>query len=79
MDIIELARQWLEYNRKGDIAGIEIMPFKTSFGLVVYFYWEETWEDLPYFLTIPMVSELMDGKNPKKVKNQYSRKKEETL
>lgn len=75
LDIITLAKEWLSYNRKGDIEGIEILPQKTSFGLVVWFYWEDTWEDLPYFLTIPMVLELLEGKNPKKVKNQYLQRK----
>lgn len=73
MDIVELAKEWLSYNRKGNIAGIEILPQKTSFGLVVWFYFEDTWEDLPYFLTIPMVNELLEGKNVKKVKNEYKR------
>lgn len=77
MDIVELAREWLSYNRKGNIEGIEIQPQKTSFGLVVWFYDEETWEDFPYFLTVPMVQSLLEGKNPKKVKNEYLRKKEE--
>lgn len=29
--------------------------------------------DLPYFLTVPMVEELLSGKNPKKVRNEYLR------
>lgn len=77
INLEEKAREWLAYNRKGDIAGIEIQIFKSSFGLVVYFYDEETWIDLPYFLTVPMVNELLEGKNPKKVKNQYFQRKTE--
>lgn len=77
INLEEKAKEWLSYNRKGDIAGIEIQIFKSSFGLVVYFYDEETWVDLPYFLTVPMVNELLDGKNPKKIKNQYLQRKTE--
>ena len=77
--ITELTKEWLSYNRKGDIEGIELLPHQTSQGLVVYFYFEETWEDLPYFLTVPMVKELLDGKNPKKVKNEYRTKKETSV
>lgn len=71
MHIIEKALEWLSYNRKGDVAGIEILPQQTCAGLVVWFYWEETGIDLPYFLTVPMVKALQEGKNPKKVKNEY--------
>jgi hypothetical protein len=71
MELIELAKNWLIARRNGDIAGIEILPQRTSAGMVVWFYWEETWEDLPYFLTVPMVEELLTGKNPKNVKNKY--------
>lgn len=70
-DINILAKLWLSARRNGDIAGIEVLPHKTSMGLVVYFYDEETWVDLPYFLTVPMVAELLEGKNPKNVKNKY--------
>lgn len=76
--LISLAAEWLSFNRKGDIAGIEIMPFKTTWGMIVYFYYEETWEDLPYFLTVPMVEELLAGKNPKKVKNNYLKRNDST-
>lgn len=72
MNIIDLATQWLTARRKGDTEGIEVLPQQTSTGLVVWFYYEETLEDLPYFLTIPMVKELLDGKNPKKVINKYN-------
>lgn len=72
--IVELAKEWLSYNFKGNVENIEILPFKTSHGLVVYFYDSDTWEDLPFFLTIPMVNELLEGKNIKKVKNQYNKK-----
>lgn len=71
MDIIELAKQWLSSRRNDDISGIEILPQPTSSGLVVWFYFEDTLEDLPYFLTVPMVKQLLEGKNPKKVKNEY--------
>lgn len=71
MDIIELSKQWLIARRKGDIEGIEILPQQVQQGLVVWFYYEESGEDLPYFLTIPMVKELMEGKNPKRVRNKY--------
>lgn len=67
-------KEWLSYNRKGDIKGIEILPQITSVGKIVWFYNEETWEDLPYFLTVPMVKKLDEGKNPKKVKNEYNKK-----
>ena len=77
MDITALAKEWLEYNRRGDIQGIEILPMKTPFGQVVYFYFEESGEDLPYFLTVPMVAELLEGRNPKKVKNKYLKTKSE--
>ena len=72
MNITELAKEWLILRRKGDIEGIEILPRQTSYGLVVWFYFEETGIDLPYFLTVPMVKELLEGKNPKKVKNEYT-------
>lgn len=78
-DIIELARQWLTARRNGDVEGIEILPQQTSNGLVVWYYWEETWEDLPYFLTVPMVKDLLGGKNPKKVRNEYTRKPQESI
>ena len=71
MDILELSKQWLIARKNGDISGIEILPQQTSSGLIVWFYFEDTWEDLPYFLTIPMVKELSEGKIPKKVKNEY--------
>jgi hypothetical protein len=73
MDILELASAWLNARRNGDITGIEILPQQTSAGLVVWFYWEDTWVDLPYFLTVPMVQSLLEGKNPKKVRNEYLR------
>ena len=69
--IEKLAEEWLMSRRKGDISGIEILPQQTSAGLVVWFYFEDTWEDLPYFLTVPMVEKLLSGKNPKRVKNEY--------
>jgi hypothetical protein len=71
--IEELAQKWLEHKRRGDVDGIEILPQQTHVGLVVWFYWGETGEDLPYFLTVPMVSKLLDGKNPKRVKNEYEK------
>lgn len=73
MDILELASAWLNARRNGDVTGIEIMQQQTSVGVVVWFYWEETLQDLPYFLTVPMVQSLLEGKNPKKVKNEYLR------
>ena len=48
-NIIELANRWLDARRKGDIEGIEILPLQTANGLVVWFYYTDTWEDLPYF------------------------------
>jgi len=69
--IEELSKEWLIEKRNGDIEGIEILPQITSKGLVVWYYWEETGIDLPYFLTVPMVESLLSGKNPKKVKNEY--------
>jgi len=77
INLEEKAREWLAYNRKGDVAGIEILIPKG--GNVVYFYDEETWADLPFMLTIPMVNELLAGKNPKKVKNQYLQRRNETV
>lgn len=71
MNIIELSKQWLIERRKGDIGGIEILPQQVQQGLVVWFYYEESWEDLPYFLTVPMVKELIEGKKPKRVFNKY--------
>lgn len=76
VDIAAKAMEWLSYNRKGDVAGIDYLLHQTPQGLVIYFYFEDTWADLPYFLTVPMVIELQAGKNPKKVKNEYLRKKE---
>lgn len=76
IDIHVKAMEWLSYNRKGDVAGIDFLPQQTAQGLVIYFYFEDTWADLPYFLTVPMVKELQAGKNPKKVKNEYLRRKE---
>lgn len=73
--IEELATEWLLARRNGDIEGIEILTQITSKGLVVWYYWEETGIDLPYFLTVPMVEELLSGKNPKKVRNEYLRNK----
>lgn len=69
--VTNLARKWLYERLKGQTQGIEVLPQQTSYGLVVWFYNEETWEDLPFFLTIPMVDELLSGKNPKRVKNKY--------
>lgn len=68
--ITELSRQWLMAKR-GNTDGVEILPQQTVQGLVVWFYFEDTLEDLPYFLTVPMVNELLEGKNPKNVKNKY--------
>lgn len=70
-DIVVLAKEWLISRRSGDINGIEILQQQTCAGLVVWFYLEETLEDLPYFLTVPMVQKLLEGKNPKKVRNEY--------
>lgn len=67
--IEELAYKWLKHKRRGDIEGIEVLPQVTCAGLVVWFYWEETGEDLDYFLTVPMVKELQEGKSPRKVTN----------
>ena len=69
--VTNLARKWLYERLKGKTQGIEVLPQQTSYGLVVWFYDEETWEDLPFFLTAPMVDELLSGKNPKRVKNKY--------
>lgn len=69
--ITDLARKWLHERLKGQTEGIEVLPQQTSYGLVVWFYNEETWEDLPFFLTVPMVDELLSGKNPKRIKNKY--------
>lgn len=71
--LIELAKQWLSHKTKGDVNGIEILPQQTSYGLVVWFYYEQTLKDLEYFLTVPMVRDLLDGVNPKKVKNEFVR------
>jgi hypothetical protein len=72
MNIIELAKEWLIARRNGDINGIEILPQQTSVGMVVWFYWEETGEDLPYFLTVPMVESLLSGvKKPKNIINEF--------
>lgn len=70
MNIIELSKEWL-LSRNDSIEGIEILPQETSRGLIVWFYYEDTWMDLPYFLTISMVKSLLEGKNPKKVINEY--------
>ena len=69
--VTNLARRWLHYRLKGHTQGIEVMPQQTSYGLVVWFYCEDTLEDLPFFLTVPMTEELLKGKNPKRVKNKY--------
>ena len=71
MDIIELAKEWLMEKRNGDIEGIEILPQLTTAGTVIWFYDEKTLIDLPYFLTIPMVKSLLNGKLPKNVINEY--------
>ena len=68
-NIEELARKWLSHKRHNDISGIAILPQMTSVGLIVWFYWEETGEDLEYFLTVPMVKELQEGRSPRKVTN----------
>lgn len=72
MSIEELAKEWLVNRTSGNIEGIEILPQQTQAGLVVWFYYEESGEDLPYFLTVPMVNDLLTGKNPKSVKNKYN-------
>jgi len=69
--IKELAYKWLKHKRRGDTNGIEILPQVTCAGLVVWFYWEKTGEDLEYFLTVPMVKELQEGKSPRKVTNRW--------
>ena len=72
--LVELSKEWLKYHSKDiDIETIEILPQLTSYGLVVWFYIikeNEPDEELPC-LTIPMVTELLSGKNPKNVKNKY--------
>lgn len=75
--IIELAKKWLLIRmpdatfEENNYNYINILPRQTSVGLVVFFYWNNTWEDLPYFLTVPMVQSLLSGKNPKNIKNEY--------
>lgn len=71
-DIELLALEWLKYRLKNEVEGIEILPQLTSAGMVVWFYYEETLKDLPFFLTVPMCEELLSGKNPKRVKNNFS-------
>jgi hypothetical protein len=78
LQLTELAKQWLEYNYRGDdLEDVEILPMLSVVGPVVYFYYFTTGKDLPYFLTVPMCEELLAGKNPKKIKNQYLHKREE--
>lgn len=70
-NVVVLAQLWLSCRRNGEVDGIEILPQLTAAGLVVWFYWADSFEDLPYFLTVPMVQSLLEGKNPKKVRNEY--------
>lgn len=70
-NIEELALKWLKNHTRGNTEGIEILPQNTSSGLVVWFYDSETWEDKDYFLTVPMVNDLLEGKSPRKVTNKY--------
>lgn len=69
--LIELSKEWLKYHIKDrNIETIEILPQLTSYGLVVWFYIikeDGSDEELPC-LTVPMVTELLSGKNPK---NEY--------
>jgi hypothetical protein len=74
MDLISLATSWLLSQNIESIDGIEILPQQTSVGMVVWFYYTETGEDLPHFLTVSMVQSLLDGKNPKKIKNEFDGK-----
>ncbi len=66
--LLELAKQWvLNRNYANEL---EILPFQTSMGLVIFFYDAVTWADV-FMMTVPMVKELIEGKNPKKIKNNY--------
>ncbi len=68
--IEELAKKWLHLNYQyPDV--VEVLPMQTTYGLVVYFYNKNTGKDYDWFLTIPMVQDLLNGRNPKKVKNKY--------
>lgn len=70
MNIEELAINWHLIN-KGEMSNIDILPQQTCAGLVVWFYYKDSLQDCQYFLTVPMVKELLTGKNPKKVFNKY--------
>ena len=70
--ITTLAYKWLTQQTKSiDIDNVEILPFTTHVGEVVYFYDSQTGKDLDYFITVPMFKELKGGKDPKKVINKY--------
>lgn len=72
--LVELSKEWLKYHIKDkNIETIEILPQFTSYGLVVWLYVindDGTEDELPC-LTIPMVTELLSGKNPKNINNKY--------
>jgi len=69
------AKKWLINLYDGDINDVVITPVNGRYGMVVHFYnkGEDAKTDImPYFLTVPMVIELMKGVDPKKVVNKYA-------
>ena len=76
--IEELAWNWLELNwkiKREDMPNLVCYPHVSMNQLVVEFYDSET--DKIYhewFLTTPMVQQLIENKNPKKIRNEYIRK-----
>jgi len=68
MDIEKKALDWLKYHKKID-GGVETLIQHTSAGVVLWFYDENTLEDLDVFITVPMFFKLKEGKNIKKIKN----------
>ena len=76
--IEELAWNWLEANwkiKQEDMPNIVCYPHASMNQLVVEFYDSETFKVYhEWFLTAPMVSQLVEGKNPKKVRNEYIKK-----
>jgi hypothetical protein len=64
------------------ITNVYVQLETTSVGLVIYFYWEDDLVEMTDFndrgintlmMTVDMVKELLDNKNPKNIKNKYLR------
>ena len=75
----EIGWSWLDANFKNwreTFSNIECMPYKTCGQEAIEFYNPDTDEVYHHLLiTSGMLSDLLAGKNPKKVRNQYQNSK----